>query len=220
MANKIIRHNKIERLEHWIIAISGIVLLFTGLGCLPLYKRYMITEIPGFAWTADFWNVTLIHYISAIFFTITVFFHIVYHGIRQDFGLLPRPSDFKHSIKFILASIGIGEEPPADKFLPEQRVAYLGIGVVVITLVITGILKVLKNLQWLSLSPLVESVNTLIHTIMGAIFMLVLIIHVAFVLFIKENRHLFKSMVTGKVTEQYAMKRHPIWYERIRHKDR
>ncbi|MCX8027282.1 MAG: cytochrome b/b6 domain-containing protein [Thermodesulfovibrionales bacterium] len=215
---KIKRHNKIERMEHWIIAFSGIVLLFTGLGCLPLYKRYMITDIPGFAWTADFWNVTVIHYISAIFFTCAVVFHIVYHSIRGDFGLIPRLSDFKESIKFILAAFGIGHEPPADKFLPEQRVAYLGIGIVVLTLVITGIIKVLKNLQWLVLSPTGESINTLIHTIMGMVFMIMLIIHIAFVVFIKENRHLFQSMISGNVKAEYAMRRHPIWYERIKDK--
>ncbi len=38
MKSKIRRHSKIELIEHWSIALSGIVLLFTGLGCLPLYK--------------------------------------------------------------------------------------------------------------------------------------------------------------------------------------
>ena len=65
---KIKRYSGIIRFEHWLIALSGIVLIFTGLGCLPLFKRYYITEIPGFAWTADFYTVTKIHYFFAIFF--------------------------------------------------------------------------------------------------------------------------------------------------------
>lgn len=214
--DKIQRHSTVERIEHWTIAISGIVLLFTGLGCLPIYKRYMITEIPGFAWTGDFWNVTFIHYLSAIFFSCAVVFHIIYHSIRGDFGLLPKTTDFKESVKFILAAFGIGHEPPADKFLPEQRLAYLGIGMVVLTLLITGFVKVFKNLQWITLSPNLESINTLIHTLTAMVFMLMLFVHVAFVLFVKGNRQLLKSMIHGHVPAEYAMKRHPIWYERIR----
>jgi cytochrome b subunit of formate dehydrogenase len=76
MKNKIKRHTLIEIIEHWSIAFSGIVLLFTGLGCLPLYKRYYITEIPGFGWTSDFYNLTMVHYIASIVFVAGVIFHI------------------------------------------------------------------------------------------------------------------------------------------------
>lgn len=90
MKNKIKRHSIIELIEHWSIALSGIVLLFTGLGCLPLYKRYYITEIPGFAWTADFYYVTTVHYVASAVFVAAVVFHIFYHGLRKDFALLPK----------------------------------------------------------------------------------------------------------------------------------
>lgn len=216
MKRKIKRHSLIEIIEHWSIAISGIVLLFTGLGCLPLYKRYYISEIPGFAWTADFYNVTVVHYIASIIFVSAVIFHIFYHGLRRDFSLLPKRGDLSKSIKVIAAMLGFGKEPPSDKYLPEQRIAYVGIGIVVLILTVTGIIKVLKNLQWIILSPTFESINTLIHTLTGFIFIFALIVHVGTVILFKSNWPLLKSMFTGYVDEDYAKHRHSLWYEKIR----
>ncbi len=216
MKSKIKRHNKIELLEHWSIALSGIVLLFTGLGCLPLYKRYYISEIPGFAWTADFYNVTLIHYFASIVFLCGVVFHIFYHGVRKDFALLPKKGDISNGIKVLLAMIGIGKEPPSEKYLPEQRIAYVGIGFIIILLLITGIIKILKNLEWILLSPEVESINTIIHTLSGFVFLLAFIVHVVTVLIFPSNWPLLKSMFTGYVDEEYAKHRHALWYNKIK----
>lgn len=216
MKNKIKRHSKIELLEHWSIAISGIVLLFTGLGCLPLYKRYYITELPGFGWTGDFYNVTVVHYIASIVFLSAVVFHIVYHGLRGDFSLLPKKGDISKSIKVLAAMVGLGKEPPSEKYLPEQRIAYLGIGLVIMLITITGVIKVLKNLEWIVLSPVAESINTIVHTLTGFLFMLALIVHVGTVVLFKSNWPLLKSMFTGYVDEDYAKHRHSLWYEKIK----
>lgn len=215
MGNKIKRHSTIELIEHWSVAISGIVLLFTGLGCLPLYKRYYITEIPGFGWTGDFYFVTLVHYIAAVVFVAGVFFHIFYHGIRGDLALLPRKGDISKGVKVLLAMIGIGKEPPLDKYLPEQRIAYVGIGLLILILVFSGIIKVLKNLEWIVLSPQFEAVNTIIHTLGGFLFVLAFIVHVATVTLFKVNWPLLKSMFTGKVDEEYVKHRHSVWYEKL-----
>jgi formate dehydrogenase gamma subunit len=216
MKNKIKRHTLIEIIEHWSIAFSGIVLLFTGLGCLPLYKRYYITEIPGFGWTSDFYNVTMVHYIASVVFVAGVIFHIFYHGLRKDFGLLPKKGDLSKSIKVIASMIGIGKEPPSDKYLPEQRIAYVGIGLIILILTVTGIIKILKNLQWIVLSPTMESINTLIHTLTGFLFMFAFIVHVGTVLLFKSNWPLLKSMFTGWIDEEYVKHRHSIWYEKIK----
>lgn len=218
MAAMIKRHTAIEILEHWVLAVSGIVLLFTGLGCLPLFKRYYIVEIPGFAWTGDFNTVTTVHYTASIFFLMVVVFHIFYHGIKREFGLLPKKGDIKNSIKVIAAMIGIGEEPPSDKYLPEQRIAYVGIGIIILLLTITGVIKVLKNLEWIVLSPTSEAVNTVVHTLTGFLFMIAFIVHVAVVIFFKSNWPLLRSMLTGWVDEDYARHRHSIWYERVKGK--
>ncbi|MCS7203163.1 MAG: hypothetical protein NZ809_01740 [Thermodesulfovibrio sp.] len=67
---------------------------------------------------------------------------------------------------------------------------------------------------WVVLSPQLESINTLIHTLSGILFMFVFIVHIFFVLAFKSIWPLLKSMFTGWVDEDYIKKRHPIWYEK------
>ena len=47
----------------YLYLISGIMLAFSGFGQMPLYKRYYISDIPGMAWSADFYITHLVHYV-------------------------------------------------------------------------------------------------------------------------------------------------------------
>lgn len=212
--NAVLRHSATERLEHWLIAISGFVLIFSGFGELPMYKRYMVTSIPGLGWAGNFFINLHIHYIAAVvFFSVTVF-HIVYHGRLGHRGLLPQKGDIRKSARTVLSMFGFGEEPPADKYLPEQRLAYVYLGGVGLILVVTGIVKVAKNLPTVFLPPGLVTAATLIHTFATIFFLLGVIAHVAALVF-KVNRPLVMPMFTGKVNQDYVRHRHPLWYERL-----
>jgi len=73
-------------------------------------------------------------------------YHIVFHVMRKEFGILPRRGDFKESYLIIKAMLTNGEEPPSDKFLAKQRLAYLFIALWFLVVITTGVIKVLKNL--------------------------------------------------------------------------
>jgi len=207
------RHNAIEIIEHWTVACSGILLLFTGIGELPLYKRYyFILQFPGLSWAGDYFIHLTLHYIFAIFFVAGIVFHVCYHGLRKDRGLIPKKGDVKESIRVLGAMIGIGKEPASEKYLPEQRVAYAGMGIIILILTLTGIFKVIKNLPYFSIPPLLNSINTLIHTLASFLFLIALIIHVGVVILFKANWPLLKSMFTGTVDSAYVKKRHGLWY--------
>ncbi|HOO73136.1 MAG TPA: hypothetical protein PK926_15370 [Spirochaetota bacterium] len=45
--------------------ITTAMLLFSGLGQMPLYKRYFIADVPGFSWTGDYFFLNHLHYFSA-----------------------------------------------------------------------------------------------------------------------------------------------------------
>jgi hypothetical protein len=51
--NLVVRHNAIELIEHWAIAVSGLLLLITGIFELPVAKRYYIITVPGLGWSAS-----------------------------------------------------------------------------------------------------------------------------------------------------------------------
>lgn len=44
-----------------------VIMAFTGFGQMPIFKRYYISDIPGFAWSADYYTTHYIHYLGAIF---------------------------------------------------------------------------------------------------------------------------------------------------------
>lgn len=212
--NVVVRHSAIEIAEHWIIAVSGLVLLFSGFGEFPMYKRYMITLLPGLSWAGDFWIHLKIHYLAAIVFVSASLFHVVYHGMLGDRGLLPRKGDGRASLKTILSFVGIGHEPKSDKYLPEQRLAYAFIAIVSFILIVTGLIKVAKNLPFIYMPPIITSWATLIHTFATFLFLFAFISHIG-ALIIKVNRPLVKAIFTGKVDLEYVRHRHTIWYEQL-----
>jgi copper ion binding protein len=210
----VLRHSPIELAEHWLLAISGLLLIFSGFGELPMYKRYMVTEIPGLGWAGDFFINLKIHYLAGIVFVSIVVFHALYHGWLGHQGLVPRRGDVKASLITILSMFGFGEEPKSHKYLPEQRLAYAYLGGVGLILVLTGVVKVIKNLPGVDLSPSLITWMTLTHTFATIFFLFGVLAHLAALIF-KVNRPLVKSVFTGEVNLGYVQDRHTIWYEEL-----
>ena len=210
----VLRHSPVELTEHWLLAISGLLLIFSGFGELPMYKRYMVTEIPGMGWAGDFFINLKIHYLAGIVFVSIMVFHALYHGWLGHQGLIPRKGDVKASCKTILCMLGFGEEDKMEKYLPEQRLAYAYLGGVGLVLVLTGMVKVVKNLPGVYLSPTLITSMTLIHTFATIFFLLGVLAHLAALIF-KVNRPLVRSIFTGEVNLGYVQDRHTIWYEEM-----
>jgi len=210
----ILRHSPIELIEHWVLALSGLLLIFSGFGELPMYKRYMVTQIPGLGWAGDFFINLKIHYLAGIVFVSILVFHAIFHGWLGHQGLLPQKGDFKASLITILSMFGFGKEPKSDKYLAEQRLAYTYLGGVGLILVLTGIVKVLKNLPGVYLPPVLITSMTLTHTFATIFFLLGVLAHLAALIF-KVNRPLTKSIFTGEVDIEYVKERHTVWYEEL-----
>lgn len=208
--DRVVRHSKTVRFVHWAVALSGLVLLFSGIGQMPVYKRYYITSIPGLGWSADY-NITLVmHLIAAAVFGAAILYHLIYHWRRHEFSALPRRGDVGESVKIIKAMLTGKQEPPHEKFLAEQRLAYAAMGLTSLVLLITGLIKVYKNTGVIILPPDFLTAITLIHTAATPIFLFLLVAHLGAFL-IKENWPLFPSMFTGYVKREYAEHRHPLW---------
>lgn len=215
MTKKVSRQSAANRFIHWGIALSIILLIISGLGQLPLYKRYNITKLPGGEWLGSFFNTLDMHYFAAMILIFVVSFHLVYHFIRREFDIFPKKGDMKESYLIIKAMFTGGKEPPADKYLAEQRVAYLFIGVNVLLLIITGIVKVIKNFEGSSLPYALVAGSTHLHNLATVLLILGIAGHLA-AFIIKANRPLLRGMFFGTIDEEYAKERHPIWYARIR----
>ena len=204
------RHSLTVRLTHWLIAISGIVLLFSGFGQMPMYKRYNVVKIPGLAWSSNYEITLLIHYIGAAFFCAAILFHLVYHFRRKEFGIAPRKGDIGESIRGFKAMFGLGVEPAHDKFQAKQRIIYTIIGLTSLSLVVTGLIKSYKNIGAIVLDPIFLQWTAFIHTGTGMFFMVLFLAHVA-ALLLKQHRPLIPSMFSGRISAEYAHSHHSKW---------
>ena len=81
-------------------------------------------------------------------------------------------------------------------------------------LVLTGVVKVIKNLPGVYLSPALITSMTLTHTFATIFFLLGVLAHLAALIF-KVNRPLVKSVFTGEVNLGYVQDRHTVWYEEL-----
>ena len=208
----ILRHTKTVRFTHWAIAASIMLLFFSGFGQMPLYKRYMLTEIAP--WTGDYWLTLKLHYIGAVILMTAVGWHVVYHWLRREYGLIPRSGDIRESYHIMKAMITGGQEPPSDKYLAEQRLAYAFIAGSVGLLIVTGVVKVVKNLG-INLNDSLLFWSTQLHNLGAVLLLFGFFAHLAAFL-VPANRNLLPSMFHGKVDEEYVKHRHSIWYKRLR----
>lgn len=219
MSKKVRRQSRANRFIHWGTAFSIILLVLSGLGQLPLYKRYNVTKLPGGEWWGSFFNTLDLHYFAAMLLIFVVSFHLVYHSIRRQFDLFPKKGDLKKSYLIIKAMLTGGQEPPADKYLAEQRVAYLFIGANVFVLILTGLVKVIKNLEGTSLPYTLIAVSTHLHNLATVLLILGIGAHLAAFL-LKANRPLLRGMFLGTIDEDYAQERHSLWYEKLKKESR
>ncbi|MBW2673974.1 MAG: cytochrome b/b6 domain-containing protein [Deltaproteobacteria bacterium] len=216
--NKVTRHGLSVILVHWVAALSTFVLVFSGFGQMPLYRRYMLDQIPGLSWVSDFSVTLVMHYWAAALLMAAVAYHLVFHGIRREFDMMPRRGDLRESGRIIMATFGFGEEPENDKYLAEQRLAYAFIGSSLILVIVTGILKVLKNLPYINYSEGFALWITLLHNIGTALVIIGIVIHLSAFIF-KANWPLLPGIFTGKTDREYVKRRHGIWYRRIAGKE-
>jgi hypothetical protein len=67
------------------------VTAFTGFGQLPIFKRYYISDIPGMAWSANFYFTHFLHYLGAAVLMGLLAYFMVDYGLsgRKRFKLRP-----------------------------------------------------------------------------------------------------------------------------------
>ena len=212
--NRVIRHSAVELAEHWAVALSGLALLVSGMFQLPMGSRYYINSIPGLAWSADYMVSLNVHYAASIVFVAASLSHVVHHGLRGDRGLMPRKGDLRTSIEVIKSFFGKGKEPPFHKYLPEQRLAYIGMAVIIAMLIVSGLVKTWKNLYAPDLNYTVVLWATWMHNIGFVLFILAFAAHIGAIV-LKPNRPMLRGILTGSVRLDYAEHRHPLWVEEM-----
>ena len=208
----ILRQSLRNRLVHWGIALSCFGLIATGILQMPVAKRYGLTLIAP--WTADYFTTLTWHYIFGLIFTFLCVFHVTIHALDAQFDIVPKKGDLVKSVAIIKALLTGQEEPPSEKYLPEQRLAWAGVAVVFALVIVTGLLKAGKNLAGIDLPDPALFWLAQLHNL-GMFLTIVLFIgHMAAFIF-KANRELIPAMFNGRVKARYVLHRHSLWIEGV-----
>jgi len=214
---KIARHNLAIRFTHWVTALSILVLFFSGFGQMPIYKRYFIDQIPGLGWSSDFIITLHMHYWAASALIFISAYYLTYLVMTKEWDIIPRKGDFRESMQIFAAMLGLAQEPDSDKYLAEQRLAFAVTAVSILALIITGLIKVYKNLSGVEVSVNTVFWTAQIHNLFTVILLISIIFHLgAFI--IKANRPLVPSMFSGQISADYAKHRHGKWYRKLEQK--
>ena len=54
-----------NRIVRYLFLLSIFLMALTGFGQMPIYRRYYMSDIPGFGWLADFFITRYVHYAGA-----------------------------------------------------------------------------------------------------------------------------------------------------------
>lgn len=68
----------------WVYLVTLGALLFSGFGQMPIFKRYYLADLPGMAWTADFYVTLIIHYIAAAVFIGLSVYYLAYYAREKN----------------------------------------------------------------------------------------------------------------------------------------
>jgi cytochrome b subunit of formate dehydrogenase len=197
MANesqKMLRHAGIDRLFHWVTAVTMALLLATSL--LPLLGI-------RFAWYA-------VHWISGLVLTVIILLHIVRALFWQKPGSM------------LLISAADFSPHRAGKYTLAQKLMHLAWSVAVLVAIVTGLLLLRKaGVPFLERDPYARTlaawgVITLLHDLAALLSVFLVLVHVYFGI-LPEKRAYLRAMVTGFITRAELKPEHDL--ERVERGD-
>ena len=181
MTNHITRHSGVDRLFHWLSAVTLLVLLFTGIA-------------PGLG--LDFAWVT-IHWIAGLALTVLVLWHTIRASFWQDWrSMLIGSRDLR---------IALASEKPG-KYSLAQKGMHATVTVLCLAAIVTGLIMMAKidtplwerDPYWLDAST--WGIVYVVHGLSAMILVTVILLHVYFALR-PEKLFYTRSMLRGWITK-------------------
>ena len=199
------RFNSLERMAHWTMAISFVVLALTGI--IILFGKYFLLPIMGPSLFAGLTTLgkNLHNFVGPLFiFSIIVFFFIF---VKDNF-LAGR--DFEWLSKF--GGLFADKEVPSGRFNGGEKV-WFWLSVVLLGAIVSvsGLIQLFPN--WNTTREIMAEAN-LVHAVIGLSFIAVSLGHIYIGTIGSEGA--YKGMREGYVDETWAREHHALWYEEVK----
>jgi len=196
----VIRHKLPDRIYHWTMAVTVIVLLATAF--LPIAGL-------KFPWVT-------VHWIAGVILGVIVIAHIFRALIWQErTSMNIGPSDIKHALQAIKWVLRASKQPPdrPGKYPLLQKLYHHGIAAIVLVLIGTGGVMLAKiDTPFWQRNPYMLSAETwgyiyVLHDLAAMAVLALLIIHIYFAIR-PEKVWITRSMILGWITRQEYNEHH------------
>jgi formate dehydrogenase subunit gamma len=201
------RFSTADRIAHWTMGISFVILGLTGL--VLTFGKHVLLPVIGytlFAWLANF-SKNLHNFVGPIFSVALPIFILMF--IRDN---LPRAHDIKWIARFGGMLDKKGGHVPSGRFNAGEKALFWGLVVVIsIVLVVTGYILNFPNFG--QTRSTMQTANVL-HMVFGLLGIAMACFHIY--LGTVGMRGAYQAMRTGYVDETWAKEHHEYWYEDVK----
>jgi len=198
---QLLRFGAWDRMVHWSVAISFVLLAVTGV--IILFGKHILLPVIGytlFSWLAT--AAKLVHnFAGPVFAFCTVLMFVTF--VKDNF---PKAHDLQWLAKF--GGLVSGEHVPSSRFNAGEKVWFwLGVTLLGIVVSVTGFVLNFPNFE--QGRELMQTANV-VHAIAAVLFLVMGLSHIYLGTIGVEGA--YEAMRTGYVDETWAKEHHEFWY--------
>lgn len=199
---KLLRYTPFERGNHWLAAITFILLALSGLAFFhPAF--YPLTQLfGGGVWTR------ILHPFFGVLMVLS--FGIMYINYRKLNVITPADKEWLSHVREMVEGNDLNM-PEAGKFNGGQKVLFWLLVASMVLLILSGI--VMWRAYFAFLFPVaIIRFASVVHAVAATIMIALIIFHIYAAIWTKES---IDAMLYGRVRRAWAKQHHPAWFRQM-----
>ncbi|HVP37154.1 MAG TPA: cytochrome b/b6 domain-containing protein [Terriglobales bacterium] len=214
----VMRFTRSQRVQHFLLLISFIILIITGLA-LKYHDSWLgklIINLEGGIIARG-----LFHRFAAVLLIITAFYHFLYitftrYGHDEFLSVLPEWKDFKDAFQSVKYALGLSSEhPQVDKYAPQDKFQYWAVVAGSLVMIATGLILWYQNQAMIILPKWIIDITQVVHGYQGVIIAVVILLWHLYIVHLSPKRFpMSRIWIDGKISLEELKAEHPLEYER------
>lgn len=197
------RYNANERVTHWIVAITFLLLAASGLAFFHPAFWFLTSLLGGGVWAR------ILHpFIGVIMF---VFFALMAMRYWKDNVIQPYDREWKKRLSDVINNRD-HNLPEIDKYNIGQKQLFWTMVVTMVLLLVSGVMLWRPYFADAFSIPLIR-IAAVVHAASSFVLIVGIVVHIYSAIF--WVRGSLRAMTRGTVTHAWAKHHHPLWYRRV-----
>ena len=212
------RFTRSQRVQHFLLLISFIILIITGLA-LKFHDSWLgklvITLEGGVIARGIF------HRSAAVLLIFVAFYHFLYiiftRYAHEEFLLMvPRLKDFEDAFQSVSFALGLSSEHPrVDKYAPQEKFQYWAVVAGSLVMIITGLVLWYQTQAMLILPKWAIDITQVAHGYQGVIIAVVILLWHLYIVHLNPKRFpMSRIWIDGKISLEELKTEHSLEYKR------